>query len=110
MINSKPKSAVFVERMGCDSAAFARQLCAVVEGNFRNILARARVSQLLSWLCLNNGDRNIAGLAVVITCDVGDDYWQLLLKRKELAIAFLPLKRYFQKNIPLSKEFQGESG
>ncbi|MBG1267257.1 hypothetical protein [Nostoc sp. WHI] len=109
MINSKPKSAV-VERMGCDSAAFARQICAVASGNFRNILSRARVWQLSSWLCLDNGDRNITGLAVVITCDVGDDYWQLRLKRKKLAIAFLPLKRYFQKNIPLSKEFQGESG
>ena len=108
MINSKPKSAV-LERMGCDSAALARQLCAVASGNFRNILSRARVWQLSSWLCLDNGDRNIAGLAVVIICDVGDDYWQLLLQRKELAIAFLGIKRYFQKNTPLSKEFQGES-
>ncbi|WP_373524987.1 hypothetical protein [Nostoc sp.] len=108
MINSKPKSAV-LERMGCNSAAFAQQLCAVAEGNFRNILSRARISQLSSWLCLNEGARNIAGLAVVITCDVGNDYWQLRLKRKELAIAFLGLKRYFQKNTPLSKEFQRES-
>lgn len=122
--------------MGCDSAAFARQICVVAEGNFRNILARARVSQLLSWLCLANGDRNLAGLAVVITCDVGDDYWQLLLKRKELAIAVILLDakadflllispkqtlvlgivlasgESFTKitlNTPLSKEFQGES-
>ncbi|HYW18085.1 MAG TPA: hypothetical protein VE956_02020 [Nodularia sp. (in: cyanobacteria)] len=39
-----PKSAV-VERMGL-SAAFAWQFCAVTKGNFRNIQARARVSQL----------------------------------------------------------------
>ncbi|MBD2534299.1 hypothetical protein H6G97_34180 [Nostoc flagelliforme FACHB-838] len=45
MIDSKPKSAV-VERMGCDSVVFARQLFAVTSGNFRNIQARARVSQL----------------------------------------------------------------
>ncbi|MCL6754721.1 hypothetical protein KBT16_28585 [Nostoc sp. CCCryo 231-06] len=40
----RPKSAV-VERMG-SSATFARQLYAVTKGNFRNIQARARVSQL----------------------------------------------------------------
>ncbi|MCL6750798.1 hypothetical protein KBT16_07305 [Nostoc sp. CCCryo 231-06] len=45
MINrERPKSAV-VERMG-SSAAFAWQFCAVTKGNFRNIQARARVSQL----------------------------------------------------------------
>ncbi|MBN3957884.1 hypothetical protein [Nostoc sp. NMS8] len=40
----RPNSAV-LERMGL-SAAFARQFCAVTKGNFRNIQARARVSQL----------------------------------------------------------------
>ncbi|MHC0068769.1 hypothetical protein ACWATR_38910 [Nostoc sp. UIC 10890] len=40
----RPKSAL-KERMG-SSAAFAWQFCAVTKGNFRNIQARARVSQL----------------------------------------------------------------
>ncbi|MBW4429906.1 MAG: hypothetical protein KME50_37565 [Nostoc desertorum CM1-VF14] len=39
-----PKSAV-VKRMGL-STAFAWQFCAVTKGNFWNIQARARVSQL----------------------------------------------------------------
>jgi len=108
VINSKPKSAV-VERMGSDSVAFARQLCAVASGNFRNILSRARSSQLLSLLCLDNGEGNIASLAVFFTRDAGTDYWQLPIADKKLAIAFLGIKRYFQKNTPLSKEFQGES-
>lgn len=32
MINSKNHKSAVVERIGCDSAAFARQLCAVAEG------------------------------------------------------------------------------
>lgn len=117
MINSKPKSAV-VERMGCDSVVFARQLFAVTSGNFRNILSRARVSQLESRLCLDDGDRNIADKAVFFTSDTGDDYWQLLLKIKKLARAvrlLFPKADFLRSNVtllantPLSKGFQGES-
>jgi len=110
VINSKPKSAL-VERMGCDSAALARQLYAVAEGNFRNILSS-------SWLYLNKDDRNIASVAVFFTCDTGNDYWQLPIATKKLAKAarllspkadFLRSNVTLRGNTPLSKEFQGES-
>ncbi|MHC5827753.1 MAG: hypothetical protein ACYT04_70685, partial [Nostoc sp.] len=107
-----------VERIGSDSVAFARQLCAVASGNFRNILSRARSSQLLSLLCLDNGEGNIASLAVFFTRDTGNDYWQLPIASKKLARAvrllspkadFLRSNVTLQVNPSLSKEFQGES-
>lgn len=110
MINSKPKSAV-LERMGCDSAVLARQLYVVALGNFRNILPRARVSQLSSWLYLNKDDRNIAGIAVVISCEAGSDYWQLPRAARLLSpkADFLRSNVTLRGNTPLSLQFQGES-
>ncbi len=63
MRNSKTPKGAVVERIGSDSAVlsatsrrsvYAGQLCAVASGNFRNVLALARGSQLESWLCLDD--------------------------------------------------------
>ena len=52
MLNNKNSKSAVVERVGSCIAVFAPQLYAVVEGNFKNILAKAKVSQLSNWLCL----------------------------------------------------------
>lgn len=54
MRNNKNSQSAVLERMGSDTAiseagrsAIAHQLCAVVEGNFRSILFRAKIVRLL---------------------------------------------------------------
>jgi hypothetical protein len=81
--NGKCPNSAVVERMGSDSE-IAQQVCAAVEGNFRNILTRAKILKRKVWLISRDRERNIAGLAVVITSTT-DDYSQLLLKGEELA-------------------------
>ncbi|MFW9263704.1 hypothetical protein [Nostoc sp. CALU 546] len=91
MLNEKSLNSSLVERMESCIAVFAPQLYAVVSGSFKNILAKAKVSQLSNWLCLDDSDRNITGVTVADDCDTGF-YWQFLLV-----------------NVVLSKEPQGEN-
>ncbi|MGJ5629059.1 hypothetical protein [Nostoc sp. CALU 1950] len=91
MLNNKTPNSSVVERVGSCIAVFALQLYAVVSGSFKNILAKAKVSQLSNWLCLDDSDRNITGVTVAGDCNTGF-YWQFLLV-----------------NAVLSKEPQGEN-
>ncbi|WP_375515664.1 hypothetical protein [uncultured Nostoc sp.] len=116
MINKERSKSAVVERMG-SSAAFAWQLCAVASGNFRNILARARALQLQSWLYLNEGNMNIAGLTVVIKSDLGNGCQLLLISLEHtllLGIVLASGKSFstditLRLNPSLPKELQGES-
>jgi hypothetical protein len=80
VLNNKTPNSSVVERMESCIAVFAPQLYAVVEGNFKNILAKARFSQLSNWLCFDEDDKNIAGQAAAITCDTGDILQKELLQ------------------------------
>lgn len=85
MLNGKSLNSSVVERMESCIAVFAPQLYAVVEGNFKNILAKARVSQLSNWLCFDEDD-NIADQAAAIACDTGDILQKELLQDVEKSL------------------------
>ncbi|MBC6436034.1 hypothetical protein FM036_44050 [Nostoc sp. HG1] len=86
----RPKSAV-VERMG-SSATFARQLYAVTKGNFRNIQARARVSQVEKEPLEQSADFLLLLLGIVL--EIGESFSTDITLRLDTVF---------------SKEFQGEN-
>ncbi|MHC5771552.1 MAG: hypothetical protein ACYTXI_39580 [Nostoc sp.] len=114
MINSKPKSAV-VERMGCDSvvlsatsrrSVYARQLCAVASGNFRNILSSGLPTQKC-WVRIGQREKG-KGIKYLYPAKVT---W-LTTRATDLLLLISPalfLGIDITLNPSLSKEFQGES-
>lgn len=122
VINRERSKSAVVERMG-PSAAFARQLCAVASGNFRNILP----SSLPTQKCWGRIGERIKGKGIKylsplsLSLFLAKGTWlttrateKLLLISRALLLGIVlasgeSLDTDMTLNPPLSKDFQGES-